>query len=188
MCDHCAVDLRVIASKCCERCFQSLWIAHWGPIHTGRGMRRPTQRKQMGPVDVNGGVHTTCWQHQRKNVPICTRVAFRVLCGWGLQIPNDFWFLIDNSSCWKLFSRWRKSQTRTMTSSWCWSANQTRSARWAQEFFDQLKTGIRALTSVEATRPHLPLYSTTTPPMTRATAVWLYLGWYAFNRAALSLF
>ncbi len=29
-----------------------------GPIHTGRGMPGATGCKQMGPVDVNGGVHT----------------------------------------------------------------------------------------------------------------------------------
>ena len=29
------------------------------------------QRKQMGPVDVNGSIHTAHKQHQRKNGPIC---------------------------------------------------------------------------------------------------------------------
>ena len=48
----------------------------WGPIHTGCGM----QRKQIGPVDVNGGVHTTRKQHQRKNVPICTRALCPASC------------------------------------------------------------------------------------------------------------
>ena len=38
----------------------------------------------MGPVDVNGSVHTARRQHQRKNVPICVRVASRVLCEWDL--------------------------------------------------------------------------------------------------------
>ncbi len=33
--------------------------AHSGPIHAGR--------KQMGPVDVNGGVHTARKQHQRRS-------------------------------------------------------------------------------------------------------------------------
>ncbi len=41
--------------------------------------------KQMGPVDVNGGVHTARKQHQRKNVRICTHIASRVLCGLGLK-------------------------------------------------------------------------------------------------------
>ncbi len=39
------------------------------------------QRQQIGPVDVNGGVHTARKQHQRKNVRICARV----LCGLGLE-------------------------------------------------------------------------------------------------------
>ncbi len=55
-----------------------------GPIHTGCGTRCTTRRKQMGPVDVNGGIHTAHKQHQRKNVPICVRVVSRVLCGLGL--------------------------------------------------------------------------------------------------------
>ena len=42
-----------------------------GPIHTGRGTRHATQRKQMGPIDVNGGVHTACKQHQKICVRIC---------------------------------------------------------------------------------------------------------------------
>ena len=53
-----------------------------GLIHTGR----VTRRKQIGPVVVNGSVHTACKQHQRKNVPICMRVASRVLCELGLKI------------------------------------------------------------------------------------------------------
>ncbi len=52
-------------------------------------MRCPTQCKEMGPVDVNGGVHTARKQHQRKNVRICARVASRVLCGLGLSILQD---------------------------------------------------------------------------------------------------
>ncbi len=51
-----------------------------GPIRTGRGTRRTTQRKQMGPVDVNGGVHTACKQHQRKNIPI-----------WARHVPGPVW-------------------------------------------------------------------------------------------------
>ncbi len=43
-----------------------------------RGMRCAMRPKQMGPIDVNGGVHTARKQHQRKNVPICARVASRV--------------------------------------------------------------------------------------------------------------
>ncbi len=31
--------------------------------------------KEMEPIDVKGGVHTACKQHQRKNVPICARVV-----------------------------------------------------------------------------------------------------------------
>ncbi len=52
---------------------------HSGPIHTGR------DAKEMEPIDVNGSVHTARKQHQRKNVPICVRVASRVLCGLGLK-------------------------------------------------------------------------------------------------------
>ncbi len=40
--------------------------------------------KQMGPIDVNGGVHTACKQHQRKNIQIYVRIASCVLCGLGL--------------------------------------------------------------------------------------------------------
>ncbi len=56
-----------------------------GPIHTGRD----AQCKQMGPVDVNGGVHTARKQHQRKNIWICTHIASRVLCGLGLTVPSS---------------------------------------------------------------------------------------------------
>ncbi len=56
-----------------------------GPIHTGRGMRRAMRCKQMGPIDVNGSIHTACKQHQRKNVRIYAHVASRVLCGLGLR-------------------------------------------------------------------------------------------------------
>ena len=48
-------------------------------------MQHAMQREQMGPVHVNEGVHTARKQHQRKNVPICVRVASRVLCGLGLR-------------------------------------------------------------------------------------------------------
>ncbi len=44
-------------------------------------MRRATRHEQMGPVDVNGGVHTARKQHQRKNVPICARVLRPVWIG-----------------------------------------------------------------------------------------------------------
>ncbi len=44
-----------------------------------------TRCKQMGPVDVNGGVHTARKQHQRKNIRICACVASHVLCGLGLS-------------------------------------------------------------------------------------------------------
>ncbi len=45
--------------------------ADYGLIHTGR--------QQMGPVFVNGSVHTARKQHQRENVPICMHVD-RVSC------------------------------------------------------------------------------------------------------------
>ncbi len=54
------------------------------PHRMWQATRSATQRKQMGPVDVNGGVHTACKQHQRINVRICVRIASRVLCGLGL--------------------------------------------------------------------------------------------------------
>ncbi len=66
-----------------------------GPIHTGHGMRCAMPCEQMGPVDVNGGVHTARKQHQRKNIPICACVASRVLCGLGhrkLEIRPDLRF------------------------------------------------------------------------------------------------
>ena len=43
------------------------------PHRTRDAMRCATRRKEMGPVDVNGGVHTVRKQHQRKNVRICAR-------------------------------------------------------------------------------------------------------------------
>ncbi len=39
----------------------------------------------MGPVDVNGSVHTARKQHQRKNIRICVRITSCVLCGLGLR-------------------------------------------------------------------------------------------------------
>ncbi len=57
-----------------------------GLIHTRRGTRRTTQRKQMGSVVVNGSVHTACKQHQRKDLLICVRVAWPVLCEFGLRL------------------------------------------------------------------------------------------------------
>ena len=45
----------------------------------------------MGPVIINGSVHTARKQHQRKNTPICTCVASRILCKLGLWFPlNSF--------------------------------------------------------------------------------------------------
>ncbi len=44
---------------------------------------------QMGPVDVNGGVRTARKQHQRKNVLICVRVEWRVLCELGLRQQQE---------------------------------------------------------------------------------------------------
>ncbi len=46
---------------------------------------------QMGPVDVNGSIHTARKQHQRKNITICARVASRVLCGLGLTFNDLIW-------------------------------------------------------------------------------------------------
>ncbi len=51
-----------------------------------------TQRKQMGPVDVNGGVHTARKQHQRICVRICARAssvdwALSTLCGIPTPTP-----------------------------------------------------------------------------------------------------
>ena len=63
-----------------------------GSIHTGRRTRCTARRKQMGPIDVNGGIHTALKQHQRKNIPICARVASRVLCGWGRTSPQLDWY------------------------------------------------------------------------------------------------
>ncbi len=63
----------------------SMFWRHSGPIHTGRGTRCATWCKQMGPVDVNGGVHTARKQYQRKNIWICAHVASRILCGLGLR-------------------------------------------------------------------------------------------------------
>ncbi len=48
------------------------------------------QLKQMGPVVVNGSVHTARKQHQRICVRICVRIASRVLCEWGLT-PVMVW-------------------------------------------------------------------------------------------------
>ncbi len=42
----------------------------------------------MGPVVVNGSIYTARKQHQRKNVPICVRVASRVLCELGLRVSG----------------------------------------------------------------------------------------------------
>ena len=95
------------------------WKTFFGPIHTGRGTRRAMRRKQMGPVDVNGSVHTAGKQYQRKNVPICSCIASRVLCGLGLcvhplrepqqkrkcaesLVPFCFEFLISRGKRWVL--------------------------------------------------------------------------------------
>ncbi len=47
-------------------------------------MRLAMRCKQIGPIDVNGGIHTARKQYQRKNVRIYARVASRVLRGLGL--------------------------------------------------------------------------------------------------------
>ncbi len=41
------------------------------------------QCKQMGPVVVNGSVHTARKLHQRKNILMC--IVWRVLCELGLS-------------------------------------------------------------------------------------------------------
>ncbi len=42
----------------------------------------------MGPVVVNGSVHTARKQDERKNIPICVRVASSVLCELGPEQPR----------------------------------------------------------------------------------------------------
>ena len=39
----------------------------------------------MGPIVINGSVHTAREQHQRKNIPICVHIVWRVLCELGLK-------------------------------------------------------------------------------------------------------
>ncbi len=51
--------------------------------------RRAMQCKQMGPVVINGSVHTARKQHQRICIRICVRVASRVLCEWDLMQRFD---------------------------------------------------------------------------------------------------
>ncbi len=34
----------------------------------------------MGPVVVNGSIHTACKQDQRKNIPICMCITLHILC------------------------------------------------------------------------------------------------------------
>ena len=59
----------------------------------------------MGPVFVNGSIHSASKQHQRKNVPICVRIASRVLCGLGLNMAKPkllffcFFFLFSPPCC-----------------------------------------------------------------------------------------
>ncbi len=69
-------SLRV--QKVCDvTCLSSSSWRIQGPIHTGRGTRRAMRRKQMGPVDVNGGIRNARKQHQRKNfqfVPVTSRI------------------------------------------------------------------------------------------------------------------
>ena len=66
-----------------ERFQRSNWTQHNLVIQSRN--QRTTRRKQMGLVDVNGGIHTARKQHQRKNFRICAGVASRVLCGLGLS-------------------------------------------------------------------------------------------------------
>ncbi len=70
---------------------------------TRNAMRRTMQRKQMGPVVVNGSVHTAGKQHQRICVPICMRVASGVLCELGLT-------LIDQKSRFQILHETPKSR------------------------------------------------------------------------------
>ncbi len=100
------------------RSVHSLVRENQGPIHTGRGTRRTTRRKQIGPVDVNGGIHTAHKQHQRKNVPICARVASCVLCGWGPSIQS-----VAEVYC--IQNAWCKSVNKTFAQHLHWSGNPT---------------------------------------------------------------
>ena len=81
--------MRCPIQQTCEHDTHAEMFTHTsGPIHTGRGTRRAMPRKQMGSVNVNGGVHTARKQHQRKNIRICVCIASRVLCGLGLKMQN----------------------------------------------------------------------------------------------------
>ncbi len=55
----------------------------------------------MGPVVINGCIHTAGKQHQMKNVPNCVCIASRVLRELGLFGPLVFVF----STKWEPFSR-----------------------------------------------------------------------------------
>ncbi len=46
-------------------------------------MQRAMRRKQMGPIVINGSIHTARKHYQRKNIPICLCVAWCVLCELG---------------------------------------------------------------------------------------------------------
>ncbi len=54
-------------------------------------------RKQMGPVDVNGGVHTACKQHQRKNIRICAASRPTSCVDWASSLSSQcFQFCQDS--------------------------------------------------------------------------------------------
>ena len=55
-----------------------IWCTGVGGVSHTNGLRpndTGRAREQMGPVDVNGGVHIVRKQHQRNNVPICMCIA-----------------------------------------------------------------------------------------------------------------
>ena len=51
----------------------------------------------MGPVVVNGIVPTAGKQHQRKNIPICVRIEWRVLCELGLTLTYALVIAVSGS-------------------------------------------------------------------------------------------
>ena len=64
-----------------------------GPIHTGRAAQGEMQRKQIGPVVVNGSVHTARKHHQRKKHSNLRARLSRVLCELGLKFISK-WFSV----------------------------------------------------------------------------------------------
>ena len=124
-----------------------------GPIHTGRETQRAMRCKQMGTVDVNGGVHTACKQHQRKNIRICMHVASRVLCGLGRMV------LAENL------------RTKTL---FLWMWHQCKPA-WAEAFvvsFVALKSHNLLQENCARCRLTSPLRFILPPPPTTALPLW----------------